>query len=180
MNCKGNSKNLDRINNISPQILISLIENNQEESLRIKYLKSLKTLKRKDSKMFNFLENLLISDSNEKIRRIAFSILISINPTKTIDPVIFAINNESGTFLMKLIEFLSSINPFLCKQVLIRKIKVIEKNVPPTFLKSLLLEKLNLNQLKEILFNYQLIQSLDALYFHRHTVPLALDLYGIE
>jgi len=168
---------IDRFN---PDMLKSLIENSQDENLRIKYIKYFKKLGLKDSKTFKFLENLLISDSNETIRRIAFKQIILINSLKAIKPVIYAINNEIGTFLINLIEFLSTINPLLCKKVLIKKVRSVEKKIPKILIQNHNLNKLNLGHLKEILNSYQFIQSLDALYFHRHTVPLALDFYGIE
>jgi hypothetical protein len=99
------------------------------------------------------------------------------NSKRAIKTIVYAINNESGTFLIDLIEFLYRVNPFVCKQTLKKKIQNIEKKNPNTSLKIQKLDKLNLNQLKDILYNYQLNNSLEKLYFHRHLIPLTLDFY---
>ncbi|MFX0031321.1 MAG: hypothetical protein ACFE8E_02125 [Candidatus Hodarchaeota archaeon] len=157
-----------------------LIENSQDENLRIKSAQYIKNLGLNDSKVFQFLEDLLISDSNIKIRKIAFESLISIDAKKVVKTIIYAINYESGTFLIDLIEFLYRINPFICKQSLKKKIQQIEKKNPKILLKNQKLDKLGLSELKEILYNHQLNNSLEFLYFHRRSIPLALDLYGME
>ncbi|MFW9770930.1 MAG: HEAT repeat domain-containing protein [Candidatus Heimdallarchaeota archaeon] len=157
-----------------------LIENSQDENIRLKSINCIKNLDLRNQKTFQFLENILISDSNEDIRRLAFKSLILINSDKVIKSVVYAILNESGTFLVDLIDFLYRINPLICKQILRQKILQIENKTPHTLLKNNNLDKLTIHQLRELLLNHQLNKSLENLYFHRHSVPLALDLYGIE
>lgn len=161
-------------------VLKFVIENSQDENLRLNSIKCIKNLDLRNKKAFQFLENLLISDLNEDIRRIAFESLILINSDKVIKSVIYAIFNESGTFLVDLIDFLYRVNPLLCKQILRQKILQIENKTSQIFFKNNNLDKLTIHQLRELLFNHQLNKSLDNLYFHRHSVPLALDLYGLE
>jgi len=157
-----------------------LIENSQDENLRIKCAEYIKDLGLSNPKAFQFLEDLLISDSNITIRKIAFKSLILINAKKVIKTIAYAINYESGTFLIDLIEFLYKMNPFICKQSLKKKIQQIEENYLKVLLKNQKLDKLSLRELKEILYNYQLNHSLEDLYFHRHSIPLALDFYGLD
>lgn len=161
-------------------ILKFLIENSQDENLRVKCIICIKNLGLRDDNFFHFLERLLICDSNKSIRRIAFDSLVLLNSNKVVKTILYAILNESGTFLIDLIEFLSKIDPLLCKHILIKKIQDIENKTNHTLFKNVQLEKLHLYQLKELLFNYQLNNSLENLYFHRHSIPIALDLYGIE
>ncbi|MFX1496131.1 MAG: hypothetical protein ACFFBH_01255 [Promethearchaeota archaeon] len=157
-----------------------IIENSQDENLRVKCIIRIKNLGLRNENSFHFLERLLICDSSESIRRIAFKSLILLNSNKVVKTILHAILNESGTFLIDLIEFLFRINPFLCKHILIKKIQDIEKKTPQILFKNIHPRKLHLYQLKELLYNYQLNNSLERLYFHRHSVPIALDLYGIE
>ena len=162
------------------ELLIILIENNQDDDLRVECIEFIRKIDLRSSIIFEFLENLLISDLNEAIRKAAFR-AIEINfPQKAITPVRFAINREEGMFLISLIKFLAKVNPFLCREVLIDKIKKLDGISFTDSLNNRKIENLNFKKLKDIIFDYLFRKSLDALYFHRRKIPFAVDLNYID
>jgi len=64
---------LDRSSAI--EILISLIENAESINTRTESIKILEKISVKDKKVFSVLENLFISDSNEKVRCLSSQVL---------------------------------------------------------------------------------------------------------
>ena len=158
-------------------LLIFLIESNNNEDLRLKSLKTLTKIEVNPHKIFSFLENLLISDSNQLLRLEAFNIIKNKFKVKALKPILYSINNEEDLFLINLIEFLSEINQKKCKEIIVKILIKKEEN-----LKSEKddLKNLNLTQLKKIFLNYLFNKSVDALYFHRHKIPIAFDFFEIE
>lgn len=69
------SKKLDK--STALKYLKSIIENHSDETLRIKSLEFLHEIDLGDKQLFSFLENLLLSDSNFKIRTIAARIILN-------------------------------------------------------------------------------------------------------
>jgi len=161
-------------------ILIYLIDSSNNETLRIKSLKYINKIKPRSKEIFEFLENLLISEVRESIRFAAFKVLKKNFPIQAINSIKHTITNETGLFIIPLIEFLSQVNPFECYKVIIDKIKNHKGIHNDITNKREDLKKLSLKQLKTIFYNYLLNESLEFLYFHRHQIPLALDFYGID
>ncbi|TKJ21376.1 MAG: hypothetical protein CEE43_09540 [Promethearchaeota archaeon Loki_b32] len=90
------NKKLDK--NQTSALLISLIDgiHDYEDKTRILAIKFLGLIKTKDEKVFNFLENLLISDLNEQVRGQAARILILNFSEKAIKPITWAIKYDKA------------------------------------------------------------------------------------
>ncbi|MFX1442707.1 MAG: HEAT repeat domain-containing protein [Promethearchaeota archaeon] len=160
-------------------LLITIIENSSDELLRIKCLKLLQGIRDTDPKVFKLLESLLISDLNKSIRIAAFEAL-QIFSLKAINPIKYAIKREKDQFLINLIEFLAKIDPFICKQIIIKKIKKLGINCFENSLDEVKIETLSLKSLKNSFFNHIFFTSLENLYFHRRKIPFAVDLFYLD
>jgi predicted CopG family antitoxin len=162
-------------------ILISLIENSKRELYRVECIRILSQIGLKTLEIFKFLENLLVSDECEYIRMAAFDALKHNFKVKAITPVKYAIYKERDRFfLIKLIDFLAQIDPFSCREVLINKIDEIDESTRNNMFQGYKISNLSLKKLKEKYFDYLFLQSLENLYFHRHTIPFAVDLFYID
>ncbi len=91
------------------EILMSLIENASENDFRTQLLslKFIGLVASKDKHVFNFLENLLISHSNEDIRGNAASIIIRNFPDKAKKPIVWALKHENSN--ISLIQIINSL-----------------------------------------------------------------------
>ena len=91
--------------NQASELLISLIEDTHQNDhkTQIQCLKLLGLVASKEEDVFNFLENLLISDLNEQIRGIAASIIINNFPNSARKPIMWALKHEKSTISLALI-----------------------------------------------------------------------------
>jgi len=161
--------------------LINLVENSKDEDLREESIQYIKKIGLKNQSTFEFLENLFISDVSENIRFAAFKAIKKNFEEKAIKPALYAIFKEKGLLLIPIIEFLiDNFNPFLCKDVLIQKIKILNREFLIDDLNFMKLENLHLLRLKNIIYDYLLKNSLENLYFHRRKIPFAADLDYID
>ena len=89
-------KNLDKSK--ASELLISVIENPIELDVRtrISSVKFLGLIGSKEENVYFFLENLLISDLDEKVRGTAASIIIRNFPNKALEPIKWALNHEKS------------------------------------------------------------------------------------
>lgn len=162
-------------------LLLALIENSENERIRISAIKVLGKIKSKTNFVFGVLEDLFISDSSEKIRITAFEVLKKTYPIKSLKPISHAIQKESGDFLASLVLYLEeNMEISLAKIILIRKIKNFDQKYLNFVLMGSKLESLDFINLKAIILNYLMYLSYDALYFHRHKIPVALDYYDFN
>ena len=177
---KYKGKALDKIS--ASEFLISIIENSEDEEFRVSCVEILQEIELKNQRMFKFLENLLISDSSESVRCAALKALSTNFADKAREPIKHAINNENGSSLIDLINFLAKIDRILCKKILIDKIIKIYEKENKESLNDLKLETLNFEELRDIIFNYILNNACNALCFHRwnKASPLAIDPYYLE
>ena len=164
------------------EALINLVENSQDEDLREECIKYIKKIGFKNQSIFEFLENLFISDGNANIRSAAFNAIKKNFEEKAIRPALYAISKERCfEILIPVIEFLiEKFNPFSCRDVLIQKIKNLENNFLTNELKLMKLENLNILRLKNIIYDYLLSESLENLYFNRRKLPFAVDFDYID
>jgi len=89
--------NLDK--HSAAKLLISLIDNSESDKLRVESIQGLEKIKIDDNKSFRFLENLLISDSSEKVRNSAALILKNLYIDRALEPMKWAlIHEESPSF----------------------------------------------------------------------------------
>jgi len=119
----------NRLNkNTAFNLLSSLIENSENEKVRLEAIISLEKIGLINNKVFNFLENLLISDSNSLIRSAATKFLKHMFLEKAINPLKWAINHETDyECLVTIIQSLEEINNFESKSILVNEIKKIMK-----------------------------------------------------
>lgn len=171
------NKALDK--HAASDLLISIIENSNDELLRIKCIGYLQRIGVSNPKVFSLLESLLISDLNESIRIAAFE-AIKIFSLKAINPIKYAIKREKDQFLIDLIEFLAKIDPFTCREVIIKQIKKLNIHSFQNYLHHVKIETLSLKNLKNIFVNHIFFTSLENLYFHRRKIPFAVDLFYLD
>jgi len=160
--------------------LILLINNSENEIIREESIEILGEIGSDSMSLFNILEDLLISDSNERIRILSFNLLKKNFPSEAIRPITYAVQMENGDFLISLIEFLEELEISKAKKFLIKKIKSFDKIYLKFILNGSNLKNLDFIELKEIIFNYIMYLSFNSLYFHRNKIPLALDFYDIN
>ena len=92
---------------VALDLLFTLIDHSEDDSLRLESLFTLQKLQLKNKHIYHLLENLLISDENEEIRSFAGEILILSFSEVELEPIMWALENESSyTCLSSLIESL--------------------------------------------------------------------------
>ncbi len=159
-------------------LLISLIENSENENDRVKSIESLEKIGIFNGQTYTILENLLISDSNGNIRNAAAKIIEKkfINE-KALVPLKWAIKHETNyECLITIIKTLVKVNKIEAKAILIEQLKKIrktkyvnkdkaiqnkkfKKNLKGVF-KERKFDELSNKELGEILINYLTIHHL--------------------
>ncbi len=95
---------LIRNNNMSKSeaanVLISLIEGSNSEQTRAKYVNVFENLSLKNKKVFDFLENLLISDESQIVRAVAAKVIVSLFPEEIVDPLKWIIQNDNSSHVL--------------------------------------------------------------------------------
>ncbi|TFG27271.1 MAG: leucine-rich repeat domain-containing protein [Promethearchaeota archaeon] len=163
------------------ELLLALIENSEDDSVRLESVKILEKIALKDDVIFHILENLLISDSNGKVRAISAGYLKNSFLEKAISPMKWAIQYESEyQCILTIIETLIRIDNIESKSVLYNEIKKIRKrkfidkakqyrNIFRKSLKELSkirkLKNLECRELADILINYKTIEALIKRFF---------------
>ncbi|MCK4480054.1 MAG: leucine-rich repeat domain-containing protein [Candidatus Lokiarchaeota archaeon] len=157
--------------------LISFLENSENENIRGEAIQILDKLGIYDIKLFDILENILISDSNAKIRNIAIKFINKRFLTKAITPLKWAVNHENDyECLITIIKSLEKIDSEQSKLILFNQIKKIikvkylnkekrienkkYKKVIKKLLKTKKYETFSIRQLSRILINYLTIANL--------------------
>ena len=101
-------------------LLFTLIDHSEDDSLRLQYLSTLQKLELKNKHIYHLLENLLISDENEDIRSFAGKILISNFSEIELEPIMWAVENESSySCLSSLLESLGKSEKYNHHKVLL-------------------------------------------------------------
>lgn len=163
------------------ELFIYILENSKDEYLRINTLKALRDLKPYSDKVYFVLENLMLSDSQESLRRLSFEIINKEFPTKKIfDLVLYAIRNEKGAYLIELIEYLAENNAFYCKHALITKLLTFQNSDWYFSQDFNSLATKTINQLRLLLFKCLFNESTDVLYFHGRKNIIALDIRNLD
>ena len=169
---KNNS--LDKKNAI--ELLITLIENSEKDDVRLESVQLLEKIDIKDDKVFKILENLLISDSNKKVRTLAAKYIKKSFIEYAIAPTKWAIQYETDyNCILTIIEMLIKIDTEESKSILFNEIKKIKKTkyidkgkqYKNNFRKSLKglfktkkIKTFSCKELAEILINYKTIEAL--------------------
>jgi len=142
-------------------LLNSFIENSRDPELRLLGLKYLKRLNIKNKSIYSLLENLLISDTDEKVRVYAVDFLSSKYTQQAIFPITWAIKYEKNYFCqISIIKNLTKIDNTEAKQILINEIQnVCSKDYIDT---------------QNLYHNYSFIKSIKSAYnFKWNSIPVA-------
>ncbi|MFW9829184.1 MAG: leucine-rich repeat domain-containing protein [Candidatus Thorarchaeota archaeon] len=162
-------------------LLISLVDDNQNcnDKKRILAIKFLGLLNFKSEKIFTFLENLLISDSNEHVRGEAANILKSKFPERAFKPIYWVLKNDNNSdctvMIIKSLE--KSSNTKLKSLLKIKPYVNYEGNIyfpsksyPILYLNNKSIRSIkkiknleNLSYLKKLYLNYNEIEEIEGL-----------------
>jgi len=175
------NKNINQIT--AYNLLISLVENSENENIRLESILNLEKIGLISDNLYNFLENLLISDSNRRIRNAAAQFLENKFLEKAINPLKWAIKHETDyECLITISQTLEKINTPESKLILINEIKKIIKtkylnkerkidnkkfkSVIKKLIKNKKVDFFNHTELAEILINYLTISNLTKQYLN--------------
>ncbi len=181
------NKKIDKIT--AYNLLISLIDNSENENIRLEAIINLERIGIINNDLFKILENLLISDSNSNIRNAAAKFLKRKFIGKAIKPFKWAIKNERDyECLTTIIKSLVKIKSDESKLILINQIKKITKikylnkekrienkkfrKVFKKFIKSKKIMDFSHSKLAEILINFltifRLVNKYPNVYYEIH------------
>ncbi|TFG22707.1 MAG: hypothetical protein EU529_09665 [Promethearchaeota archaeon] len=184
--------------------LISLIENSDDEEIREESVYSFQKIGaiNEDLSLFEILENLLISDLNEKVRIAAAKLIKNNFLHKAIEPMKWAIQHESDCeCCIIIIETLVKINNVESKSILNDEIKKIKKEKYldkskridnkkfkrsiKKLLKERKYESFSHDELAQIIINYKIMSTLTkkfySVYFELESaLVVKLDLADVE
>jgi len=189
-----NNKRIDK--STATKLLASIIENYNEEKLRLGAITILNTLKIKTQSLFEFFENLILSDSSEVIRNAAAK-YISTNFLEISLPVFqWVIQHETSYYCsITIVNSLVKINTSESKSILFKQIKKIRdikslnvdkgygnkkyRKALKSYFKRNLMNKLSHKQLAAILINFltikNLIEEIPNVYFELDDERLLID-----
>ncbi|MFX1452803.1 MAG: leucine-rich repeat domain-containing protein, partial [Promethearchaeota archaeon] len=193
-------KKIDK--NTAIELLISLVDNTDQENKRIECIEYLKKIRVTSGKIFLFMENLLISDLNAEIRCIAANYIKDFYIDKSLSLIEWAIKYESDyNCLCTIIQTLVELNSHDSKSILINMVKNIRKtkyldeknkienkkfkSAIKKLKKKTKLENITHEILAEIIINYLTISLLTknfySVYFElENALVVKLDLADVE
>lgn len=189
-----NNSSIDK--STATKLLTSIIENYDEENFRLEAINILNTLKIKSKTLFEFFENLLLSDSSEVIRNAAAK-YVNTNFLEISLPVFrWVIQHETSYHcLVTVVNSLVKIQTSEAKSILLEQIKKIKdtkylnvdkgfgnkkyRKALKSYFKRNLINKLSLEQLVAILINFltikNLIEEIPNAYFELDEKLLLID-----
>jgi len=114
--------------NTSINFLVSIIENSNDENIRLESIKIIHQINHFDNKLYNFIEDLFISDSNAKIRIETAEIINKYYLDKSLSLLTWTLKNESNIdCLAIIIKSLIKLNTIESKKVLFKEVEYIKK-----------------------------------------------------
>jgi hypothetical protein len=154
-------------NNISKSIaikhFISIIEHSEKQKQRVESLKFLQKMNVVDSDVFNLLENLLISDDDEKIRKVAIEYIKESFFEKAFNPMKFSFQHEKSIInLIPIVSTIGKINSEKSNSFLENEIKKIDNSIFSR--ENLIGEELSSSVLADIFIEYLIIRNLEFKY----------------
>ena len=184
------------------EYLISFIENSENEQDRIESIEILKEIDARDGKTFSLLENLLVSDHNSTVRKVAIQFLFQKYQEKTLSIIHWALDHEQDyECYTMIVHFLENIQTLQAKSLLIQEVNKIRKKKYlfdekkttnrafrkdlKNLLKSQKLEDLDNEILSEIIINFKTITTLKEKFYSvyyelENAVVSTLDLSDVE
>ncbi|MHA2088060.1 MAG: HEAT repeat domain-containing protein [Promethearchaeota archaeon] len=148
-------------------LLITLIENIENSEIRKESIEALSKIDFEHDKVFNILENILISDADEYLRYTAAKIIRSKFLKKSLVPFLWALQHESSyNTLITVIKTLEELSEDKFDSILLKQMKKIEEDkfnphVLPMFTESNS-EQLTHIEIAEILLNSITVKSLKS------------------
>lgn len=173
-----------KINQATAYVLLtSLVDNSDDEIIRLESIINLDKIGLINDNLFNFLENLLVSDSNRKIRYAAAQLLKNRFLEKAINPMKWAIKHETDyECLITITQSLEEIKTPESKLILLNEVKKIIKTkylnkerkvenkkfkkVIKKLLKAKKVDSFTHTELAKILINYLTITNLIKQYLN--------------
>jgi hypothetical protein len=178
------------------KLLTSIIENYDEENFRLEAINILNMLKIKTKTLFEFFENLLLSDSSEVIRNAAAKYVITNFLEISLPVFLWVIQHETSYHcLVTVVNSLVKIETSEAKSILIKQLKKIRdikylnvdkgfgnkkyRKALKSYFKRNLINKLSPEQLAAILINFltikNLIEEIPNAYFELDEKLLLID-----
>jgi len=118
---------------IASERLISIIENDTNEDNRVKSVEIIGRISSKKHKIFKIMENLLVSDSNERVRCAAANIILDNYTNKGVEVIKWALHHEKYPKCLSIIlKSMEKTNPILHK-TLRNELEKIRENHPQIF-----------------------------------------------
>ena len=148
---------------IQNKFLVYIIENSSDEKKRYDSLKALQKNFYYLTKYFTFLENLLISDLNPKIRGKAAELLAQYYFPKALNPIKWALQNDNSLkCVIKYIEIIKKYNETILIQFLIYEIEhyINKYKRFQSKRENFVLYNHDLDDLIEIFLNYKMLSNL--------------------
>jgi len=147
------------------ELLIDLIEHSEDIDVRLECIEIFSIIDPKSQKLFNFLENLFISDSHYRCRTLAGKLLSNLFKDKVLTPMEHALQHEKAlSCIITILSTLGEIESNESKAILTRKVKKIDEDRVKKYLESLFEEKnfeeLTNSELSAMLINESIISSL--------------------
>lgn len=162
--------------NQASDLLISVIDDihDNDDKTRILSLKFLGLIYPKGEKVFNFLENLLISDLNDQVRGQAASVIIFNFPERAIKPISWVLKHDNNSFcLVQIIKLLEKISNEKLKSLLkIVKFVNFEGNIffPSKDYPIINLNNNNIDNIEKVK-NLENLIDLQKLYLNYNQIP---------
>ena len=183
--------NGDLDKNSALELLMTIVDNSDQVQTRLECINIIPKLNLKSKNVYNFLENLLVSDHDDKIRIQSAKILIALYKEEAIRPIKWVLLKDASLILkINLINQVANLNTIKVKKILLKILNSVLKKKYKYNLKSINnimdLESLNTKEIAEILINYLVISSLKLKFgyikfdFSDEGSILSLDLSNID
>jgi hypothetical protein len=172
---KFSQKDLDKYTALN--LLESIIDNSEDDKLRIESIEILNKIGINDKYTFRLVENLLISDRDPEIRKLALNFVFNNYPKKILKLIKWNVKCETSyNFLVALIKILVRIENEESKKVLIEELKKVKnvkylneerryenrkyKKILKKLFKITKIENLTHKQISDIITNFLTIKDL--------------------
>ncbi|TKJ20105.1 MAG: hypothetical protein CEE43_13735 [Promethearchaeota archaeon Loki_b32] len=163
------------------KFLIDIIENSSDEKKRYDSLEALQKNFYNLAKYFTFLENLLISDLNPKIRIKAAELLVHYFLPKSLNPIKWALQNDNSIeCVIKYTEIIKEYNEKFLFQILISEIEQYFNKYKQfhSKLENFVFYNQDLDDLIEILLNYKILNKMITIFPNLKKENNFVKIYG--
>ena len=177
--------------NSALELLISIINNSDQVYKRLESIKVIHKLNIKSKYVYNILENLLISDNDDRIKMQSAKTLIDLYKEEALPPIRWVLlKNSSLIVKINLLNQIAIMDNTEVKRVLLKILNLVLKKKYKYNLKVITnnsdLESLNIKEIAEIITNYLVISSLKLKFgyikfdFNNEGAIIHLDLSHVD